>query len=99
AVSSTASRKSWHLKAGWLRLVQVGRLDLCPRHRYFASISLGHAAGSKGRGATWRTPPKEGHILLLPLLRTGLPVVRCARSLDGPLRLVRTSLCMAAPTP
>jgi hypothetical protein len=32
----------------------------------------------------------------LPPLRTS--VVRCARSLDGPLRLVRTSLCMAAPT-
>jgi hypothetical protein len=28
-----------------------------------------------------------------------LPVVRCARSLDEPLRLVRTSLYMAAPTP
>ena len=29
----------------------------------------------------------------------GLPVVRCARSFYEPLRLVRTSLCMAAPTP
>jgi hypothetical protein len=35
----------------------------------------------------------------VPAQRCGLPVVRCARSLDGPLRLVRTSLYMAAPTP
>ena len=64
------------------------------------AASMGTFTAPTRRGG--RSSIRESCLTRCPLLRTGrawAAVVGCARSLDGPLRLVRTSICMAAPTP